>query len=70
MTKYYNANQVHKYGYRPQFVMPSKEESIRMAQEAAARLEKSCTKILRTLDILLHIWYNIIKRKVDWHEEN
>lgn len=40
MAKYYNANQVHKYGYRPQFVMPSKEESIRIAQEAAARLEK------------------------------
>lgn len=40
MTKYYNANQVHKYGYHPQFVMPSKEESIRIAQEAAARLEK------------------------------
>lgn len=28
MTKYYNANQVHKYGYRSQFMMPSKEESI------------------------------------------
>lgn len=40
MTKYYNANQVHKYDYRPQFVMPSKEESIRISQEAAARLEK------------------------------
>ena len=40
MTKYYNANQVHKYGYRSQFMMPSKEESIRIAQEAAARLEK------------------------------
>ena len=40
MTKYYNANQVHKYSYRTQFVMPSKEEYIRIAQEAAARLEK------------------------------
>lgn len=40
MTKYYNANQVHKYGYRPQFVMPSKEESVRIAQEAVERLEK------------------------------
>ena len=38
MTKYYNANQVHKYGYRPQFVMPSKEESIRIAQEDVERL--------------------------------
>ena len=44
MTKYYNANQVHKYGNRPQFVMPSKEESIRIAQEAAARLEKIMNK--------------------------
>lgn len=44
MTKYYNANQVHKYGYRPQFIMPSKEESIRIAQEAAARLEKIMNK--------------------------
>lgn len=44
MTKYSNANQVHKYGYRPQFVMPSKEESIRIAQEAAARLEKIMNK--------------------------
>ena len=44
MTKYYNANQGHKYGYRPQFVMPSKEESIRIAQEAAARLEKIMNK--------------------------
>jgi hypothetical protein len=44
MTKYYNANQVHKYGYRPQFGMPSKEESIRIAQEAAARLEKIMNK--------------------------
>lgn len=44
MIKYYNANQVHKYGYRPQFVMPSKEESIRIAQEAAARLEKIMNK--------------------------
>lgn len=44
MTKYYNANQVHKYGYRPQFMMPSKEESIRIAQEAAARLEKIMNK--------------------------
>ena len=44
MTKYYNANQVHKYCYRPQFVMPSKEESIRIAQEAAARLEKIMNK--------------------------
>lgn len=44
MTKYYNVNQVHKYGYRPQFVMPSKEESIRIAQEAAARLEKIMNK--------------------------
>lgn len=44
MTKYYNTNQVHKYGYRPQFVMPSKEESIRIAQEAAARLEKIMNK--------------------------
>lgn len=40
MTKYYNANQVHKYGYRPQFVMSSKEESSRIVQEAVARLEK------------------------------
>ena len=40
MTKYYNANQVRKYGYHPQFVMPSKEESIRIAQEAVERLEK------------------------------
>ena len=40
MTKYYNANQVRKYGYRPQFIMPSKGESIRIAQEAAERLEK------------------------------
>ena len=40
MTKYYNANQVHKYSYRPQFVMPSKEESSRIVQEAVARLEK------------------------------
>ena len=44
MTKYYNANQVHKYGYRPQFVMPCKEESILIAQEAAARLEKIMNK--------------------------
>ena len=44
MTKAYHANQVHKYGYRPQFVMPSKEESIRIAQEAAARLEKIMNK--------------------------
>lgn len=44
MTKYYNANQVHKYGYRPQFTMHSKEESIRIAQEAAARLEKIMNK--------------------------
>lgn len=44
MTKYYNANQVHKYGYRSQFMMPSKEESIRIAQEAAARLEKIMNK--------------------------
>ena len=44
MTKYYNVNQVHKYGYRPQFVMPSKEESIRIAQEATARLEKIMNK--------------------------
>lgn len=44
MTKYYNANQVHKYGYRPQFMMPSKEESIRIVQEAAARLEKIMNK--------------------------
>lgn len=44
MTKYYNTNQVHKYGYRPQFIMPSKEESIRIAQEAAARLEKIMNK--------------------------
>lgn len=44
MTKYYNANQVHKYSYRPQFMMPSKEESIRIAQEAAARLEKIMNK--------------------------
>ena len=49
MTKYYNANQVHKYGYRPQFVMPSKEESSRIVQETVARLEKIM------LDILLHI---------------
>ena len=40
MTKYYSANQVHKYGYRPQFVMPSKEESIRIAQETVERLGK------------------------------
>lgn len=40
MTKYYNTNQVHKYDYRPQFVMPSKEESIRIAQEAVERLGK------------------------------
>ena len=40
MTKYYNANQVHKYGYHPQILTPSKAESIRIAQEAAARLEK------------------------------
>ena len=45
MTKYYNANQVYKYGYRPQFVMPSKEESIRIAQEAAERLEKICERV-------------------------
>ena len=44
MTKYYNTNQVRKYGYHPQFVMPSKEESIRIAQEAAARLEKIMNK--------------------------
>ena len=40
MTKAYNANQVHKYGYRSLSTMPSKEESIRRVQEAAARLEK------------------------------
>lgn len=40
MTKYYNVNQVHKYGYRPQFVMPSKEEPSRIVQETVARLEK------------------------------
>ena len=45
MTKYYNANQVHKYGYRPQFVMPSKEESIRIAQETVERLEKICERV-------------------------
>ena len=44
MTKYYNANQVHKYSYRPQFVMPSKEESSRIVQEAVARLEKIMNK--------------------------
>ena len=44
MTKYYNAKKVHKYGYLPQFVMPSKEESIRIAKEAAARLEKIMNK--------------------------
>lgn len=44
MTKYYNTNQVHKYGYRPQFVMPSKEESSRIVQEAVVRLEKIMNK--------------------------
>lgn len=44
MTKYYNANQVHKYGYRPQFIMPSKEEYSRIVQETAARLEKIMNK--------------------------
>lgn len=44
MSKYYNANQVHKYGYRPQFVMLSKEESIRIVQETVARLEKIMNK--------------------------
>ena len=40
MTKAYNANQVHKYGYRSLSTMPSKEESIHRVQEAAERLEK------------------------------
>ena len=40
MTKAYNTNQVHKYGYRSLSTMPSKEESIRRAQEAAERLGK------------------------------
>ena len=40
MTKAYNANQVHKYGYRSLSAMPSKEESIRRVQEAAERLGK------------------------------
>lgn len=40
MTKAYNANQVHKYGYRSLSTMPSKEESIRRVQEAAERLER------------------------------
>ena len=39
MTKAYNANQVHKYGYRSLSTMPSKEDSIRRVQEAAERLE-------------------------------
>ena len=40
MTKAYNANQVHKYGYRSLSAMPSKEEYIRRVQEAAERLGK------------------------------
>ena len=39
MTKYYNVNQVHKYGYRPQFKIPTSEESKRIVEEMLKKME-------------------------------
>ena len=39
MTKYYNVNQVHKYGYRPQVKIPTAEESKRIIEEMLKKME-------------------------------
>ena len=39
MTKYYNVNQVHKYGYRPQAKIPTAEESKRIIEEMLKKTE-------------------------------
>ena len=39
MTKYYNVNQVHKYGYRPLFQILTAEESKRIVEEMLKKME-------------------------------
>ena len=33
MIKYYNSNQVHKYGYRPQVKIPTTDESKKIIEK-------------------------------------
>ena len=52
MTKYYNSNQVHKYGYRPQVKIPTAEESKRIIGKMLEKMEIRVDKIKPA-------WYNI-----------
>ena len=58
MIKYYNSNQVHKYGYRPQVKIPTTDESKKI-------IEKMLKKQKIRVDKIGKAWYNIdtIKRK-------
>ena len=40
MIKYYNSNQVHKYGYRPQVKIPTTDESKRIIEKMLEKMEK------------------------------
>ena len=39
MTKYYNSNQVHKYGYRPQVRILTAEEGKKIIEEMLKKME-------------------------------
>ena len=39
MIKYYNSNQVHKYGYRPQVRIPTAEEGKKIIEEMLKKME-------------------------------
>ena len=39
MIKYYNNNQVHKYGYRPQVRIPTAEEGKKIIEEMLKKME-------------------------------
>lgn len=39
MTKYYNSNQVHKYGYRPQVRISTAEEGKKIIEEMLKKME-------------------------------
>ena len=44
MTKYYNSNQVHKYGYRPQAKIPTAGEGKKIIEEMLKKMERRGNK--------------------------
>ena len=45
MTKYYNSNQIHKYGYRPQVRIPTVEEGKKIIEEMLKKWKIRVDKI-------------------------